>query len=174
MNNAMDETPDLAESAQEAQESIAAPERDSGVSRGKLADLLGYHLRRAEVLAFQQFIRAMAPFEVSPAQLGVLLIVSANPGINQTRAGRALGIDRSTLVSIIDSLEERELLERTPSPTDRRSHALVLTARGKQFIERLTPTLDAHEGELSRTLSDEERRTLIDLLDRVVSAHRHR
>lgn len=171
----MEKTPELADTAAEAPDSEApAGRRVPTISRGKLAELLGYHLRRAEVLAFQQFAQAMAPFEVSPAQLGVLLVVSANKGINQTRVGRTLGIDRSTLVSIIDNLEDRGLVERTPSPTDRRSHALIMTRAGRKFVDDLTPALEAHEAALSKSLSEDERRTLIDLLDRVVDAHIHR
>jgi DNA-binding MarR family transcriptional regulator len=171
----MEKTPDLAETPEDdASSGAPARRRVPGISRGKLAELLGYHLRRAEVLAFQQFAQAMASFEVSPAQLGVLLVVDANRGINQTRVGRALGIDRSTLVSIIDNLEDRGLVERTPSPTDRRSHALIMTRAGRKFVDELTPALEGHEAALSKSLTPAERRTLIDLLDRVVDAHIHK
>ncbi len=150
-------------------EAADAPEADE-FDRGLLETLLGYHLRRAGVFAFQSFGATGPGHEgVSPGQLGVLLMVQANPGINQTGAGRALGIDRSTLVSIIDALEDRGLIERTPSPTDRRSHALLVTAKGDAFLKRIRPRLDAHEDELVRHLSAEERATLIDLLRRIVS-----
>ena len=141
---------------------------DTDVDRGLLSDLLGYHLRRAEAFTFQSFNAALAGDRVGPGQLGVLLLVQANAGINQTRAGRSLGIDRSTLVSIIDGLEERGLLERTPSPTDRRSHALMLTDTGKRFLREIRPRLDGHEDEVARNLTETERRTLIGLLEKVV------
>lgn len=153
----------------QSSEASDTPEADA-FDRGLLESLLGYHLRRAEVFAFQSFGATGPGHEgISPGQLGVLLMVQANPGINQTGAGRALGIDRSTLVSIIDALEVRELVERTPSPTDRRSHALLVTAKGDAFLTRIRPRLDAHEDELVRHLSTEERATLIDLLRRIVS-----
>jgi DNA-binding MarR family transcriptional regulator len=159
---------------QAAEGAAPADSRDAAEAdafdRGLLEDLLGYHLRRAEVFAFQSFGATGPGHEgISPGQLGVLLMVQANPGINQTGAGRALGIDRSTLVSIIDALEGRELIERTPSPTDRRSHALLVTAKGEAFLKRVRPRLDAHEAELVRHLSAEERTALIDLLRRIVS-----
>jgi DNA-binding MarR family transcriptional regulator len=156
---------DAAAAPADADDAADADEFD----RGLLEDLLGYHLRRAEVFAFQNFGSTGPGHDgVSPGQLGVLLMVQANPGINQTGAGRALGIDRSTLVSIIDALEARALLERTPSPNDRRSHALIVTAKGNAFLERIRPRLDTHEAELVRNLSAAERATLIDLLRRIV------
>ena len=140
---------------------------DAPAERGRLSDLLGYFLRRAEVAAMQNFGEHMRPDGVSPGQLGVLLIVEANRGINQTRIGRALGIDRSTLVAIVDHLERRHLLVRRPAEGDRRSHALSLTPEGAAFLARIMPRLRKHEAEIARGLSAEERRQLIDLLGRI-------
>lgn len=151
-----------------------APSGRGAVDLGRLAALLGYHLRRAEVSAFQNFaahLGAAGPGAdgVSPGQLGVLLLVQANPGSNQTRIGKALGIDRSTLVSIVDTLEARGLIRREPSPTDRRSHALVLPEEGAAFLRAIRPRLDAHEAEIARNLTAAERAQLIDLLQRLAA-----
>ena len=81
---------------------------------------------------FQSFNAHLAEDRISPGQLGVLLMREANPGINQTRLGKALGIDRSTLVAMIDLLEGRSLVARTPSAVDRRSHALSSTRQAKR------------------------------------------
>lgn len=139
------------------------------VDLGRLAGLLGYHLRRAEVFAFQNFAAHLGNDGIGPGQLGVLLLVQANPGSNQTRIGKALGIDRSTLVSIVDSLEARNLVRREPSPTDRRSHALVLSDEGAAFLRAIRPRLDAHEAEIVRNLTAAERAQLIDLLQRLAA-----
>ncbi len=143
-------------------------DRIDRIDPGHLRDLLGYHLRRAEVFTFQSFARHLKAFDISPGQLGVMLVVENNPGINQTRAGKALGVDRSTLVSIIDKLESRALIERASAPNDRRSHALMLTDAGRDFIGQLKPSLIAHEDEVARNLSADERRTLNELLGRIV------
>lgn len=146
--------------------SRAAPE-EGALDFGRIDDLLGYHLRRAQVVMFQDFADAMAESGVSPGQIGVLLLVSANPGVNQTTVGNALGIDRSTLVSMLDRLEQRKVIARTPSPRDRRSHALVLTPSGQEFLAGLLPRLDHHERRIAARLDPRERATLIDLLRRI-------
>ncbi len=156
----------------EANRKSAAGEASGEVDRGRLSCLLGYHLRRAHTAAFQSFARAMAGDGVSPGRLGVLLLVAANPGINQTRLGRALGIDRSTLVAMLDRLGERDLVARARSPADRRSPALTLTRAGERFLEQLTPRLEGHEDEIAGNLSAQERRLLIELLGRVVDSER--
>jgi len=137
-------------------------------SRGRLEGLLGYLLRRADVFTFQSFNAHLAEDRISPGQLGVLLLCEANSGINQTRLGKALGIDRSTLVAMIDLLEGRGYIARTPSAIDRRSHALKLTRQGDAFLKALQPRLARHEAEIARNLSAAERRQLMDLLARIV------
>lgn len=140
---------------------------DSKLAQGGLADLLGYQLRKAQVAAYQNFAEVLESQDISPGQVGVLLLVRDNPGVNQTRVGNALGIDRSTLVAVIDRLEERELIARTPSPKDRRSHALMLTSAGETYLETMLPRLREHERQIAAGLSNDERRTLISLLARV-------
>jgi DNA-binding MarR family transcriptional regulator len=139
-------------------------------NRGRLEGLLGYFLRRADVFTFQSFNAHLAEDRISPGQLGVLLMCEANSGINQTRLGKALGIDRSTLVAMIDLLEGRGLVARTPSAVDRRSHALKLTRQGEAFLKALQPRLQRHEAEIARNLSAAERRQLMDLLARIAPA----
>lgn len=144
-----------------------APVRPKGVRLGRLDDLLGYHLRRAQVVLYQSFAETLGADNISPGQLGVLLLVRETPGLNQTRLGAALGIDRSTLVAVLDRLQGRGLVARKPSATDRRSHALELTATGRAFLDDVMPRVHAHEAAVGARLSAEERRTLIALLDKV-------
>lgn len=146
------------------------PAAEAEPARGRLEGLLGYYLRRADVFTFQSFNAHLAEDRVSPGQMGVLLMCEANPGINQTRLGKALGIDRSTLVAMIDTLEGRSLVARTPSAVDRRSHALRLTRQGEAFLKALQPRLARHEAELARNLTVAERRQLMDLLARIAPA----
>ena len=140
---------------------------DDTVKLGLLPDLLGYQLRRAQLSMFQSFAESMSAYQISPGQFGVLTIISENPGLNQTRLAGALGIDRSTMVAVLDGLEERGLMERTPSPTDRRSHALLLTSAGKTLLTRVRPALEAHERRIAEPLTDKERATLLSLLRRM-------
>ena len=136
-----------------------------------LPELSGYNLRRAEGAMTQDFMRTLGDeVAITPGQFGVLVLIDANPGLNQTTLGRALGIDRSTVVSVIDKLEARGLVERAPSAHDRRSYALGLSAAGVELLGRARPLVRRHEDQLASALSDEERARLIDLLRRLVSA----
>ena len=137
------------------------------LDRAALTGLLGYSLRRAQLRAFQDFAETMAPFDLSPGQLGVLLLVRGNPGLNQSALAKAMGLDRSTIVAVIDRLEGRGLMRRARSPDDRRSHALGLTDGGTTFLQQVEPHLRRHEDRLAAGLSAPERKTLTGLLNRI-------
>ena len=146
---------------------MASQSTATNLDDGMLADLIGYRLRQAQLRAFQDFSEEMAPFELRPGQMGLLLLIEANPGSNQTALARGLGLDRSTLVAVIDGLEDRGLIAREACPDDRRSHALVLTAEGRKFLDRVKPALERHEERLTAPLNERERATLRDLLGRI-------
>lgn len=134
---------------------------------GLLPDILGYHLRRAQSAVFQDFAATMNGANVTPGQFGVLALIEANAGLSQTRLAEILGIDRSTLVAVIDKLEGQGLVERAARPNDRRSHALKLSREGQSHFESLAKLVKKHEARIARQLSARERQTLIALLQRI-------
>jgi len=101
-----------------------------------LPGLIGYNLRKAQAAAFQNFTESLKGCDITPGQFGVLVLIEANSGLNQTRLGNALGIDRSTVVAVIDRLEGRGLVDRKPAPSDRRSYALHLTEQGRALLHQ--------------------------------------
>jgi DNA-binding MarR family transcriptional regulator len=134
---------------------------------GLLPDLLGYHLRRAQLAVFQDFAATVDGAEITPGQFGVLAIIDANPGLTQTRLGQILGIDRSTVVGVIDKLEARSLVERASRPNDRRAHALKLSPQGAKHFRDLSRKVRLHENRVTEDLSARERALLIALLQRI-------
>ncbi len=140
-----------------------------------LQSLLGYALRRTQLAVFQHFAKSMGAGagdakgddRVSPGEFGVLALVEANPGINQTSLANAVGADRSTMVPIIDRLERRGLVERQAKPGDRRAHALRLAKSGKERMGRFRATVLEHEGKIGSGLNAAERQLLLDLLRRL-------
>lgn len=144
----------------------ASPQDDS-IDLGLLPELIGFNLRCAQVAVFQHFNRTAGAAEISPPQLGALILIEANPGISQSAIAGALRFDRSTLVQIIDRLEERGFVVREVSAHDRRSHALKLTQEGAAALAELKQLTNAHEDHMTRMLSADEKAQLIDLLARL-------
>ena len=135
---------------------------------GILPELIGYNLRRAQVNIFADFARTMAGVQITPGQFGVLSLIGANPGLTQSALARAVGIERSTMVAVIDSLQARGLVERRPSPVDRRSNALILTDAGRALLDKLIPLVRGHERRLAAKLSADDKDRLIALLIKLI------
>ena len=118
------------------------------ISLRKLNGLAGYLIRQAQLWVFEDFNATLGPLELRPVHFSILTIVGENPGLSQMALSHVLGVVRSALVPMLDGLEARGLLERTPSKTDRRSHALYLTAQGKTLLERADALVREHEDRL--------------------------
>ncbi|SBV03536.1 DNA-binding transcriptional regulator, MarR family [Streptomyces sp. Ncost-T6T-1] len=91
---------------------------------------------------------------------------------SQAALGRRTGIDRSDMVATVNDLAERRLLERAPDPEDRRRNIISITAAGRQELTRLDELLAAAQDAFLAPLSAADRRTLTDLLTRLVDHHR--
>jgi DNA-binding MarR family transcriptional regulator len=135
-----------------------------------LDELLGYHLRRAQAAVFNDFMRTMAEDQITPGQFGVLTLIDRNPSLNQSALARVLGIERSTMVAVIDRLEERRFVARHESVSDRRSNVLGLTERGKALLAAVKPKVRRHEKRIAAGLEPGEVTALIDLLRRISAA----
>lgn len=142
------------------------------LSYGMLPGLVGYQLRLAQIALFRDFAMAFEEFDITPGLFGVLTVIEANPDLKQNELARAVHLDRSTVVFIVDKLEARGLVERRAAANDRRSNALRLTADGGALLKRAKRRVVAHERRLAQHLSAAERETLVLLLKKIFPEHR--
>jgi DNA-binding MarR family transcriptional regulator len=140
------------------------------IELGELSEFLGYALKRAQLKIFEDFLRCMAPLQLTPAQFSVLFLLDRNPGRNQTEIANTLGILRPNFVAMLDGLESRDLCARLRSANDRRSHHLVLTDKGKAVLARAKKLVAAkHEARFNELLGADNRAALVEMLTRIAS-----
>ena len=147
----------------------AAAVPGSELNHGVLPGLLGYELRLAQLAVFRDFERNVGVLGISPGRFGVLVLIEANAGLTQSRLAEAVGLDRSTMVPVLDEFERREMVERRRGE-DRRTNGLWLTPAGKRFLARVKRRIAAHEQRMFGGLSPLERAQLFALLSRLRSA----
>jgi DNA-binding MarR family transcriptional regulator len=141
---------------------------DTALQLGELSELLGYSLKRAQLKIFEDFLRCVAPLQLTPAQFSVLLLLDRNPGRNQTEIASTLGILRPNFVAMLDGLESRDLCARIRSTNDRRSHILVLTDKGRAVLARAKKLVASkHEARLSELLGPANRAALLSMLAKI-------
>jgi DNA-binding MarR family transcriptional regulator len=144
--------------------------RVPGIDYGVLDELLGYSVRRAQILMYEDFIASLASWQVTPPRFSAMVVIARNPGLKLTELARILGIARSGAVALIDSLAELAYVERRPSPTDRRALGLFLTTQGEADLPHIIDAVKAHDRRATQTLSPLEFAQLHELLSRLMPA----
>ena len=113
---------------------------------------------------------ALESIGLTPALFGVLNFLGARDGAIQQEVASSMGIDPSTMVSLIDELESAGLAERRPHPTDRRAREVAITSKGRRQLQRARRMATEVDREVLRGLTDAERRRLVTLLRRALSS----
>ena len=119
------------------------------------------HTRTAELLG---------SVGLTPALFALLNVIGAREGAIQLELGSVLGVDRSTMVSLIDQLESAGLARRRPSATDRRAREIAITPKGRRLLQRARGLSSQVEDEILAGLTAAERRKLLTLLRRALDS----
>jgi len=102
--------------------------------------------------------------------LGVLADLAEHGASKQRELVERVRMDKSSLVHVLDQLEGQGAAERQPDPSDRRSHAVVITTKGRRLLRAATATADRAMRELLQDgLSDREKHQLGRLLEKLLA-----
>ncbi len=107
------------------------PIADAATVHPSLKAYFGYCLYKAALRLRVQMDEALSHEKLIAPQLGILGVLKDSPPLSQVALGTQMGIDKATIVKLIDDLESRKLVSRHPHPEDRRVNLVQITARGK-------------------------------------------
>lgn len=122
-------------------------------------------------LAAGRFAARLKELDVTPAHATVMRVIATEPGRSQQSLAVALGLEPSRLITFLDELDARGLIERRRHESDARLFALYLTNLGQQFMGRLAAAGADHERDITGVLADDERRALGAILEKLARAH---
>jgi DNA-binding MarR family transcriptional regulator len=128
---------------------------------------LSFHLKQAQSALHRDFLFALRDLDLTQKQYAVMALVSVNPACSQIALATTLGTDRATMMAIIDRLQKRAFLTRTPSRIDRRRQELNLTPYGGEVLDKARALVTAHEARLKALFSPKELSQLMSLLRRL-------
>ena len=135
--------------------------------QGPLQGYVGYMLRRAQLAVFADVIATLAEIDLRPAQFSVLIVAETTPGIVQSRASAALGIQKANFVPLLSGLERRGLIERVA--VDGRTNGLFLTRKGKATVKRAHALHARHHARVDALIGTKNRALLNELCGRLAT-----
>ena len=111
----------------------------------------------------------LAHLGLEPREVMLFRHVALAEGGSQRDVARGIGLPASRIVALVDRMEARGWLERRAGSPDRRSHALHLTATGRELLQRINDISAEHEDALQHGLDETERETIRSLLGRMAA-----
>ncbi|HXL73802.1 MAG TPA: MarR family transcriptional regulator [bacterium] len=137
----------------------------------KLLGRSGFLLNKAGQRVREVYEEALKPTGLTAKQAGVLMILEERGSLSQQELGKCAYLDRTTVVGLMDDLEKMGLVERKEHPTDRRSHAIYLTPKGKEILPVIDKHAEAMERKFLGCLNAQEQKSLIQTLRKLVLNH---
>jgi DNA-binding MarR family transcriptional regulator len=114
-----------------------------------------------------KFAERLARLRLSPPHAGILGVLRKSGGLSQQGLAEVLHMHPSSLVAIIDELEERGLVKRQDRLDDRRTNELHLTDKGQVALRDIGRVAQEHNESLCAVLSQNEREQLTGFLQRI-------
>jgi DNA-binding MarR family transcriptional regulator len=126
----------------------------------QVTESLSYLLKHARLRLSELTTAALEPYGVLGRELAVLMTLAGCVPSSQQQAARRLGVDRTTMVALLDTLEEKGLITRHPDAEDRRRNVVELTLHGRDVLRLAAEASAAAERRFLAPLSEADARTL--------------
>lgn len=126
----------------------------------ELTSRLGYLLKHAQLRLNELTNAALAPYGLLGRDLAVLLVLNGGGPASQQEAAGRLGVDRTTMVALLDALEAKQLVARHPAADDRRRNVVELTEHGRETLRAAVEASDQAERAFLACVSPTDARVL--------------
>lgn len=118
-------------------------------------------------------IEALSRYDVTPGQMRAIRSLvrhGEEGGLRASELAQHLHIAPRSATEVVDALEAKGIVARSPDPADRRATLVALTEQGMALTEALRQARGAESGRLFERLSPDERAELARLLHKVLDA----
>ena len=130
---------------------------------GALEHNVGFYMRKSVLAAQSSFLRETG-VKLMTGQYSVMEIIANNPGRTQSAIAWAAGLDRSSLVPILNQFEKDGLIKKEAVERDKRAYAVSLTAEGEKELADLRMKIEEMERVFIKGMGSKNHKQLITLL----------
>ena len=134
----------------------------------ELTNFFSYCFYKSAIRLRTKIDTATKKHGVIAPQRGVLYLLKKLGAISQNTLGKELGIDKATMVKLIDGLEKKKCVTRTENKQDRREKNIEVTAKGLNFLLVLTRIHQEVEAEFLGQLTENERTTIRTIIPKLL------
>jgi DNA-binding MarR family transcriptional regulator len=135
-----------------------------------LMERLSFLLKQAFALMDAATERELAQLSVNGREFAVLTLVDAEGAASQQRLAARIGVDRTTMVALIDALEEKRLVTRRRDPSDRRAYIVEATPAGRKTLQGALKAVKVAEQQALASLTATEAAAFKQTLQRLAQA----
>lgn len=128
---------------------------------------IGPHIKRTEQELIAAKTAALRPFGLTVPQYSALAYIALQPGVSAAALARSCLVTPQTMATVLNNLENKQLVTRQPHPWHRNANELTLTADGQALIERADAAASAIEQHIADAFTPAEQVQLIELLGRI-------
>lgn len=129
-----------------------------------LARWPGYVLGWISATGLAFYERSLAPLGIKAPHVSVLVILEAEGEMVQARLSDRLRIDKATMVAVLNDLEGKKWIARSPHPNDGRAYLVRITAAGTKALAGIKDISDEGTQAFFAALSPAEQKTFHELL----------
>ncbi|WP_424638980.1 MarR family winged helix-turn-helix transcriptional regulator [Embleya sp. AB8] len=144
---------------------------DDATTPARVRNLPSRMLSKAAMHADRLVSEGLAAEHARKWHFAVLVALTETGPASQSTLSRCTGIYRSDMVAVINELADRDLVERTPDPADRRRNIITVTPQGRAHLRRLDEIITQAQNDLLAPLTPPERAQLAGLLTRLLDHH---
>jgi len=152
------------------QSASAAPSRASARDRKDEAELdtIGYLIRHAHRAFVRSLTTGLLEHGISPPQWSALRELWKEDGYSQVELAQRIRVEKASLTSVLDHLENRGLIRRARSGKDRRRSNVYLTDTGRAFERLLVPAAIAANRKALTGIAPEKLAVFREVLDQLL------
>lgn len=137
-----------------------------------LKDYFSYCFYKSALIMREQLVQRITEFGLVPHHLGILRLLSSLGEHAQNQLGEQLGIDKATMVKLIDQLEDLKLIERKQDKKDRRIWSISITSSGAKILEKVSKIRHEVENDFMSCLTEAERKVLLKCIPELLDKNR--
>jgi DNA-binding MarR family transcriptional regulator len=127
----------------------------------------GYVLRHTYKAMSRRLAAELAGAGIAFKHYYYLRALFETDGISQVELSERVGVDQSTVVTVIDTLARQKIVERRKDPSDRRKALIYLTAKGKSLRRPMKAAIDATHVDALRGVTTADLKAFRNVAERV-------